>query len=607
MTLDSSIVERAAMWMIVAGVAVALLRLSLRTWKLHGSRPRIALGWLAGLFLLQVGTAFLLWSTLFPPAKPLRAETLTVLTARAPPDAARSGPGHVVALPEAGNTRGMERVVDLGAALRRYPETRRVRVFGAGLVARDRDAARRVVVEFVPTALPEGLVQLQAPVQVAQGAPWKVQGRVAGMQSATVQLRDPAGGVVARGAISPDGRFELSAMAGVPGRSEYALRLSKGGRRAGDDIAVPIEVVEGERVRVLLLAGAPGPETKFLRRWAADAGLDLRSEIRLGARTSLESTTDAFSEAGRFGDADLVVLDERAWRALGEGGRGELLQAARAGTGVLLRVSGTLAADDLARLRPWGFATAVRDARPASAATGGERAPRSGALSLRPPGVVASDGVELRDPRDGSVLGSFRSEGRGRIALWWAVDTYRRVLAGDAPGHGALWSRAVAELARRGSAPGAPAALGSPMRVGQRVVLCGADTQAQIESPDGTGLALVMASARQQGPVMRCGAFWPRVRGWHLLRSDEGLHPFHVRGAREAAGLFAWADRDATLQLSALASPPVAAQSTTAPQARWPWLLGWLAASLAFWWLERASARTGIVAPVAPVPTGSMR
>ena len=68
------------------------------------------------------------------------------------PEAARDG--LVLALPEARAGGDVARVPDLGTALRQHPGTTRVHVVGAGLVARDRDAAAHVDIAFVPAAAP---------------------------------------------------------------------------------------------------------------------------------------------------------------------------------------------------------------------------------------------------------------------------------------------------------------------------------------------------------------------------------------------------------------------------------------------------------------------
>ena len=83
----------------------------------------------------------------------------------------------VVALPEAPALPGVERVPDLATALRKHPGTQRVRVVGAGLEARDRDAMRGVALEFVAEALPRGLVELTPPSRAVAGGEFHFAGR----------------------------------------------------------------------------------------------------------------------------------------------------------------------------------------------------------------------------------------------------------------------------------------------------------------------------------------------------------------------------------------------------------------------------------------------
>ena len=101
----------------------------------------------------------LLYFALFPPAQPIAAGTLAVLTA----DAAASTPGEQrIALPEAPANNGAQPMPDLATALRLHPGTRRLHVVGAGLEARDIEAARGIPALFSASPAPVGLVELQA-------------------------------------------------------------------------------------------------------------------------------------------------------------------------------------------------------------------------------------------------------------------------------------------------------------------------------------------------------------------------------------------------------------------------------------------------------------
>ena len=106
--------------------------------------------------------------------------------------------------------------------------------------------------------------------------------------------------------------------------------------------------------------------------------------------------------------------------------------------------------------------------------------------------------------------------------------------------------------------------------------------------------ASVVALGAQPQPLLidpttgtaRCAGFWPRVAGWHLLRSGKAQVPLYVRAPRELPGAVALQDRDATQRLM-LRPPNRTISVATAPGTRWPWFLAWLVVSAALWWLER--------------------
>ncbi len=588
---------------VVLGVARRFLRWRRGVRQTSGRSAAAGAALLAVTLVLHGAVATLLWLTLFPPTIRIAAETMVVLTARAQPSAQAENRSRVVALPEAPARAGAERVADLGTVLRRYPDTRRVRVFGEGLTARDRDAARDVVVEFVPATLPVGLLQLDAPAQIAQGASFQVHGLVAGVEGAVAQLLDPTAAIVSSAKPDRNGHFTLTAFARAAGNADYQLRVLSRDRPVHADTKVPVQIVKGDPLRIELLAGAPGPELKYLRRWATDAGLDVRSEISLGAGNELRSTA-MIAERSRFANADLVVLDERALRALGESGQTELLHAARAGVGVLLRITSALTPADRILLRRWGFvADAAVVARGATRrnASGAQQAPVSGSANpgpleapfqTRSPGIGAPDSIELRDPRDRTLLGLYRVEGRGRIGVWFVVNSYQLVLADRTSEYGALWSRTLAELARSATNPVAPRWMSASARVGERQTACGIDANAEAIAPDGRVSTLFSTPALDHAALGNCVGFWPRMQGWHVLRMGTQSWPFHVRSADEAPGLRASATREATLRLASLPEPWVKPVTALRRQARWPWFLTWLAASMLLWFLERKSAGT---------------
>ncbi|HEY5805195.1 MAG TPA: carboxypeptidase regulatory-like domain-containing protein [Lysobacter sp.] len=604
--------------LLAAAVVLASARLLYRQWRAEPAQRSHA--WrLAALLLAQPLCATLLYFALLPPSLPGEAGTLVVATAGATPATIGAGRGGeaFVALPEAPPLADVERVPDLATALRRHPGTRRVRVVGAGLEARDRDAVRGLSLEFTASELPRGLVELEAPREVVAGADFVVGGRAHDLRGGFAELIDPGRRRVDRVALPADGRFTLTASPRVPGTASFVVRLRDARQAVVEDVELPLQATAPTPPRVLLLAGAPGPEVKYLRRWVRDAGLSLQTQVSVGGGTQLGDAPVAIN-AGTLARFDLVILDERAWSALGDGQRAALTDAVNQGLGVLLRVAAALSPTERRRLQALGIAVAggsdsatVRlaipardeDAIRARIGPGTRDAPRLHdaalpevpALTRRDLRIQPGDAVPLLSDDAGSWLGAWRAQGRGRIALWTLTDSYSLVLAGREDLHGEIWSNALATVGRA-QARNDLRLEGEP-RQHQRIALCGVANGASVNVPDGSSVALLRDPATGS---RNCAAFWPRGAGWHLLRSSE-LKPgdqkpgerslsFFVRGPAAAPGLHAGAMRDATSRLVADSAVSVADASAVPghPGARWPWWLAWLLASAVTWWLERS-------------------
>jgi len=562
-------------------IAAATLLGSVRAWR---RRER---HWLA-IVVLQVGASVLLYLCLFPPEtqEDYASGELTVLTPDTTPQQLAALPpwATVVALPGTPPQRTAERVPDLATALRRHPATHRLHVVGAGLPRRDQDAARGLVADFDAAPLPRGLVELDVPATVRVGNLWRVSGRVEASAQGHVELRDPAGAVVATAVPDARGRFELEAQAKVAGQALFALKAVDKDATV-DDVAVPLVARAGEPLKLLVLAGAPDADLKYLRRWAVDAGVQLESRVGLSEGIALTEGAAAL-DADALRAVDIVIVDERAWAALNRAQKQLLTDALRAGLGVLLRATGPLpapVAEDWAalgfRVRPSETAAAVSLTRVLGLGDADV------GFTRRPLDVEASAAAPLLRGDDAAPLGLWRNEGSGRVALWWLADSYRLALSGSSTRFGSLWSRVLTTLARAhgASAPVLP----NEARVDRRAVLCGLAPDAWIETAQATRVDL---SIERAATSTSCAAYWPEQSGWHALVSGAQRWPFYVRAASEALPLQRAADTRATQALLGTATMPSASAQRSVPLPRWPFFLGWLAAMVALWWLERRSA-----------------
>lgn len=590
----------------VIGLAVAgtLLRLWLRrrgaAAEAQGPVWRFAL-----LLLLQPLAGLFLHLVLFPPGGLIRTGVLTVLTgpvARAP----EGRPGDVlIALPEAGVVKGASPAPDLATALRRYPDAARVRVIGPGLPLRDQAPVPLPVI-FDPPPPPRGLIDLTLPEPLVPGGVFLVGGQVGSLPAGSVELLDPAGAVVDRAPVAAGQRFELRAGARATGLALFAIRLRDAAGAVVEEISAPVETRAQTQPRVLVLAGAAEPETKFLRRWAQDSAITLNVQIEVGGGVQLGDPPIALIPAAlsRF---DLLVVDDRRWDTLDSAAKAAVRAAVESGMGLLLRPTGPLSeaarrdwaalglrlADD-GGVRPTHLASAAP--RPPDAAEGAAGEPEAlPELQRRDLVHTGLESISLLKDASGEALASWRPRGRGRVGVWTVTDTYALVLTGRSDLYGEVWSELLSALAR--PVEGGRLRVNGLPRAGMRAVVCGLSGEARVVGPDGGERVLTVDPATGQHG---CAAFWPDTAGWTLLRHGRDRETFVYVHAREAGPSLLAADiRWGTLAMTEAPSrrSAGAAPARRAPGSPWPWFVLLCATLTALWWLERKGKSADLPGP----------
>ncbi|MEN5265337.1 hypothetical protein [Stenotrophomonas sp. TWI587] len=596
-------------WILIALLATLLLASARLCWQ-QWRGPARTRGVFVSLLLLQAAVTTLLYLTLVPPTQRVAGGQLTVLTAGADQVRWSAEPGEtVVALPEAPNARDALRAPDLATALRQHPGSTSLRLIGDGLPARDRDVALPRNVRVAAPAAPQGWVALQPPAVTAPGAVFTVSARAQGDSDARAELMDPAGLVIDRGTPDADGTVRLTGVARVTGQSTFRLRLLDGEQHVLDTLTLPVDTAAAPATRLLILAGAPGPELKYLRRWATDAGLRVQAQANAGGGVSLGDAPIALT-AATLAQTDVVLLDERSLAALSAGQRSTLQQAVRNGLGVLVRTGGPLGDGARQTLRSWGLSiTGGNQAAPLSlpadadaALLQARRGPQRPAADttayieeadtashqaampvLERLTLQAAEATPLLHDDKGMAVGGYRALGRGRVALLPVTDSYRLVLAGRDDRHAELWSGVLASVARALPAADAPRIEPPPHWAGERVALCQLRDSAQVRAPDGTLIPLRVDPA---SGAEHCAGYWPNQPGWHQLQQGEGRHAFYVFDPANARPLYRQQLRDATAQRLATGGAAAAGMVET-PGARWPWLLAFVLAAGLLWWVER--------------------
>lgn len=539
---------------------------------------------LIAILVLQVGSAILLYVTLFPPERYAVAERLQILTANAKPVPLNSpANGRVLALPEAAVAISIERVPDLASALRRYPGITEIDVLGDGLPMRDWDAAHTVSIRYKALPIKQGIVELGLPEITAPGERWTVSGRLAHAAPVWVELLDPGHAVVARTLVDAQGHFALSDIARGQGNVLYQLRAVDAQKKNLETLSFPVITMAPQRLRILSISGGANPELKYLKRWAVDADVSLQSSIALGMGMQIQTAPVSFT-ASSLREVDLLLLDERAWMALSASSKQAVREALQQGLGVLLRITGPLSANARAEWRALGFTITESDAVQMLRLPEPNQQTNLPALTRQSIRVQAPDGVSLFNDNQGDTIGVWRAEQLGRVGVWWLNDSFNLVLSGHADVYGAMWSKISTTLARAKQKPRLSLP-DNPMWVNERAVFCGLAQNARIETAQGQQLALLV---ERQGASKNCAAYWPELSGWHTLKSADQVQPFYVRPANDAPALHQRAIQQAMMALTASKPQQSLKDSRVAvPGLHWPYFLAWLLLTTLLWWLER--------------------
>lgn len=413
-------------------------------------------------------------------------------------------------------------------------------------------AARRAPLYAVLPAR-TATVQVQAPARALSGRAAAVAFRVraAPGDSVLVRLADETG-VLDSLRVRADANGGYAGAFRVrpprPGWREWTVQAGEASARTGawvDSAGAP---------RVLVRAGFPHWESKFLVRALEESGAEVETAYDLG-RGQFVMAGGAGLSPERLARADAVVLLNGA--PAGEGERRMLQDWAAARGGGVLLVGGQ------ARGRAFGLIEGVRaravDGPSLTWALPPELAPlpadrvRSLAVVF---GGVRPGAAMAAMSGDGGLL-ALRPLGRGRAASLGLTETWRwRMEAGRVREHREFWRALVDWLA---SAPRDPLAVRLPEPVGpagarREVVVYAAGGAAASPPP----LVVTRPNRRADTVPLVADAARPGVLRGSFLPADSGLYTFAFAGAAPAAAYRATAAAgpadDAWARLSMLAS-----------------------------------------------------
>lgn len=549
---------------------VAVLLLLAAAVSLFAARRQPSAGRLLHAALL-LGTSGAFFLFLFPPSTTIFLDgQLMVLTPGVETQQlARHAHGEkVIALPGVDAPAQVPHWPDLASALRHHDAA--LHVVGAGLPTRDRDAAHGRVAQFDAAPLPQGIIELSAVQSLPAGRIWHVSGRSHG-DVTRVELHDPGGAVVDQTTVDGHGDFGLTTALRVAGPALFSLRAFAADDALADVVPLGVDVQPGAAINMLVLAGAPDAELKYLRRWAVDGGLQFSARTALAGDIALHEGDDAL-DAARLAALDLLVVDERSWQALPPAQRQAINGAVRAGLGLLLRITGPLDEATQAEWQALGIGLQTQGSTPEINL---DSAP---GVSLQRQPWDLQRGAPLLRSAAGDALAAWQWHGQGRVGVTWLEGAWPLVLAGEGASFGSVWAGMTSTLARARDV--AELFFSALPRVGERVLICGlTGLEPQILDAQGGSVTLL---ADDSG----CAAFWPRHSGWHVFNINELARYIHVIEEGDAQPLRYSAAQLATQRMVDTGRGAME-QTVPRPLPRWPFFLGWVLLLGLLWWLER--------------------
>ncbi|MBL8300988.1 MAG: hypothetical protein JNN30_21815 [Rhodanobacteraceae bacterium] len=521
----------------------------------------------------------LLYLTLYPPIALVDKKPLQVLTAGA--TAVVPSDADTIALPGSSAPASISRAPDLATALRRHPAVSTIQVIGYGLNAADRDAARGHGLRFDATPLPRGIAAIELPDDLRAGHAFTLRGNVVQPDGLRIALHEPGGRRREPVALDEDGRFAFTLFAPRAAEVNAELSLLDAAGAEVERITVPISVRDGVALNLLLLAGGPNADLKYLQRWALDAGHAVDARISL-SRGVVQQRGEASLAEAALAATDAIIIDERAWSQLDTAARTRLLAAVDAGLGLLLRLDSPPPVALITQWHELGLPLESADSAP-DFRLSGEAADAGAALQRLPLRAVGDANLVLARDDAGTALAVAHNRGLGRLGISWLYDTRTLVLSGQAALHDALWARIVDGLARPRQTP--PPAAPALSWQHERMELCAHEQRLLVIAPSGEASGLSVRRGRDE---RWCGGFWPRESGWHTLQTESGQSRFFVRAADEARTLHLAQTAAAT---HALLSEARDTAPAPVPGPRWPWFLAWLVPAVLLWWLQLSRRR----------------
>ncbi|MEX6690811.1 hypothetical protein QTN47_25105 [Danxiaibacter flavus] len=321
-------------------------------------------------------------------------------------------------------------------------------VFGDGLLKEEWQQLSASSVEFHPSPVPFGIIDAHWNKNVTNGSPLVIQGTFNNNSSQTVRIAlEGFGKVLDTVELSPQKRatFELKTVPLQRGKAVLALRFVNGKDTVREP--VPFEVIGSGRLRVLVLASAPGFENRFLTNWLIDNGYTAVTRTTISKNKFQQSFLDTNKinlnsiTSSLLNGFDILLADGTALENLTSSELNAVKQhVAENGMGLIIQAD-TLTNKDAFYKTAFSFA-ASNNHNKQSVILRGPDMEFLPALSIEQPlhlKPVANVQTLISD-KDNNIFSAASLYGEGKILFSTVPGTYNWMLSGNASDYARYWS-----------------------------------------------------------------------------------------------------------------------------------------------------------------------
>jgi hypothetical protein len=305
---------------------------------------------------------------------------------------------------------------------------------------------------FLPSILPAGIIQLNAPNRVPVNQTATISGTVNTQGKTTLILEEPSGrkdSVVLTGTGKKS--FSLSLQTQQAGLFRYVVTL-KDSLTTKTESHLPIEITPEKRLNILFVQKYPSAEVRYLKNFLTEKGhaLIVRSQIskndfhyEFSNRESMRIDRLTSESLNEF---DLLIIDSESLHGFSASELKSIEQSSKEGLGVVILMNEVDLKKKVTLLNA-SLKTYAHDTVHLSIKS------QSTVLPALPVSVLESSSITPVTTSATRILSGFRNEVAGKIGFQLLHETYRLLLEGKTTEYAVLWSPLLESAARLKAEP----------------------------------------------------------------------------------------------------------------------------------------------------------